>query len=102
MIATSRTAEKLTLCKKCGADIVINSKEQDFHTEVMKITGGKGTCVKVNMGFYFNPLYTCPGVDIIIDFIGGSYWEKNLASVATDGRIVLLSMVSISNSFFKL
>ena len=43
MIATSRTAEKLTLCKKCGADIVINSKEQDFHTEVMKITGGKGT-----------------------------------------------------------
>lgn len=50
--------------------------------------------------FYFNPLCTFPGVDIIIDFVGGSYWEKNLASVAIDGRIVLLSMVCTSNSYF--
>ena len=59
----------------------------------MRITDGKGIYIQTNTGFYFNPLCTCPGVDIIIDFIGGSYWEKNLASVATDGRIVLLSMV---------
>ena len=33
------------------------------------------------------------GVDVILDFVGAPYWEKNLASIALDGRIVLLGLV---------
>ena len=33
------------------------------------------------------------GVDIIIDFIGASYWKKNIASLARDGRMVLLGLM---------
>lgn len=30
------------------------------------------------------------GVDLILDFVGASYWNKNLASVKTDGQWVLI------------
>ena len=50
-------------------------KKQDFQEEVRKITEGRG-------------------VDVILDFIGASYWEKNLASIAVDGRWVLIGMPS--------
>lgn len=42
VIATSRTASKLPLCAQCGADVLIDSTENDFAEEVMKTTGGKG------------------------------------------------------------
>ncbi|XP_019863154.1 PREDICTED: quinone oxidoreductase PIG3-like, partial [Amphimedon queenslandica] len=74
VIATSRTEEKLVQCTENGAHFVINSKEKDFKEEVMRITEGKG-------------------VDVILDFIGGSYWDNNIASLATDGHIVLLGML---------
>lgn len=35
-------------------------------------------------------------MDIIVDFVGASYWEKNLRSIALDGRIVLLGLVCIT------
>lgn len=33
------------------------------------------------------------GVDVILDCIGGSYWEKNLHSLALDGRWVLYGVM---------
>ena len=33
------------------------------------------------------------GVDVILDFIGASYWEKNLKSIKTDGRWVLIGIL---------
>ncbi|BAO07666.1 NAD(P)H-quinone oxidoreductase [Enterococcus mundtii] len=71
IIVTAGSAEKLAFCQELGADEVINYKTQDFAEEVKKITDGHG-------------------VDVILDFIGASYWEKNLASIAVDGRWVLI------------
>lgn len=33
------------------------------------------------------------GVDVLIDFIGASYWDKNVKSLARDGRMVLLGLM---------
>ena len=43
VLATSRSADKLPLCGKCGADVLIDSRENDFSKEVLKATGGKGS-----------------------------------------------------------
>lgn len=34
------------------------------------------------------------GVDIILDCVGGSYWEKNLNCLATDGRWIIYGLLS--------
>lgn len=34
------------------------------------------------------------GVDIILDCVGGSYWEKNLSCLRTDGRWVIYGLLS--------
>lgn len=71
VIVTAGSTEKLDFCKSLGADIGINYKEVDFDKEVQKITDGAG-------------------VDLILDFVGASYWKKNAASLKTDGRWVLI------------
>lgn len=71
VITTAGTKEKLTFTDSLGADVQINYKEQDFDEEVLKVTDNRG-------------------VDLVLDFIGGSYWNKNIASLAVDGRWVLI------------
>lgn len=34
------------------------------------------------------------GADVIVDFVGGSYWEKNMKSASMDSRMVMLGLVS--------
>ena len=34
--------DRLNLAKKMGADVLINSKEVDLHTEVKRLTNGNG------------------------------------------------------------
>lgn len=74
VIVTAGSPEKLAFCQELGADELINYKTQDFEKEVQKITNGRG-------------------VDVILDFIGASYWQNNLASIAMDGRWVLIGML---------
>lgn len=71
VFVTAGTQEKLDFCKQLGADVLINYKEQAFEEEVLKATDGQG-------------------VDLILDFIGADYWEKNLASIKQAGRWVLI------------
>lgn len=33
------------------------------------------------------------GADVILDFVGASYWENHTKCVSVDGRIVLLGLV---------
>ncbi len=77
VIATASTKEKLDflLSLPGGATHAVNYKTQDFAEEVEKITLGKG-------------------VDVVIDFVGQSHWEKNITSLATDGRMTMLSLLS--------
>lgn len=71
---TTGKEEKLRACSNYGADVVINYKKQNFADEVLKETGGKG-------------------VDVILDFVGASYWESHMKCVAMDGRLVLLGLM---------
>ena len=85
------------MCRKYGADVLINYKESDFSEEVLKATGDQGQCCDVSVGVSVANVVTLralsSGADVIIDFVGASYWEKNVKSVAVDGRIVMLGMV---------
>lgn len=74
VIVTAGSKEKLEFCKKLGADIGINYKEQEFDSEVLKATDNKG-------------------VDLILDFVGASYWQKNINSIKVDGRWILIGIL---------
>ncbi|KAF2268483.1 putative quinone oxidoreductase [Lojkania enalia] len=73
--ATARQDEKCEFAvKTLGATAAFNATTQDWVSEVKKATDGKG-------------------VDIIIDFVGASYFQQNLNAVARDGIIVNLGFM---------
>ncbi|KAI3937084.1 hypothetical protein MKX01_015299 [Papaver californicum] len=71
VFVTAGNTEKLAVCKNLGADVCINYKTDDFVTRVKEETDGKG-------------------VDVILDNIGGSYFQRNLASLSIDGRLFII------------
>lgn len=74
VITTAGSEEKLEFCRSLGADVCINYKEKNFDEEILKITNNQG-------------------VDLILDFIGASYWNKNISSIKLDGRWVLIGIL---------
>ena len=74
VIVTAGSKTKLDFCRELGADVLINYKEQSFDEEVLKATNGEG-------------------VDVILDFVGADYWNKNLASIKKEGRWVLIGIL---------
>lgn len=72
--ATAGSREKLDLCRSLGADLTINYKEENY-----------AETIEENFGKY--------AVDVIIDFVGSPYWEKNMSVLAMDSRLVYLSML---------
>jgi NADPH:quinone reductase-like Zn-dependent oxidoreductase len=77
VIATASTKEKLDwiLSIPNGATHAVNYKTQHFSKEVKAITDNKG-------------------VDVIVDPVGQNHWEKNLDSLAVDGRMIILAFMS--------
>ncbi|KAI6130027.1 quinone oxidoreductase putative [Pisolithus croceorrhizus] len=75
--ATASTKEKLDflLSIPSGATDVANYKTEDFSKTVKNATGGKG-------------------VDVVVDFVGRTHWEKNIESLSVDGRMIILAMLS--------
>lgn len=65
VITTVGSEEKVQYCYELGADLCINYKSQDFEA-VLKDKG----------------------VDVILDMIGGSYFQKNLNILKEDGRLI--------------
>lgn len=82
VVITAGSDEKVELCKALGADLGVNYKTTDFLPQVQDFTAGHGA-------------------DVIIDFVGADYWDRNLASLALDGRIVILATLggSVINQF---
>ncbi len=71
---TAGSQEKLEFCKTLGADTLINYKTETFSDVILEETKKRG-------------------VDLILDFIGASYWDMNMKSIAVDGRIVLIGLL---------
>jgi NADPH:quinone reductase len=74
VITTVGGADKAAACRKLGADLAINYRDQDFVKEVMAATGNKGA-------------------DLILDMVGGDYINRNLACLAVDGRLVQIAFL---------
>jgi NADPH:quinone reductase len=64
-------ASKVEACLKLGAEVAINYREQEFEKVVAERTNGRG-------------------VDVVVDIIGAKYFDRNLASLAKDGRLVII------------
>ena len=74
VIATAGSAEKCQRCLELGADAVANYREDDWVETVKAATQGRG-------------------VDVVLDSIGAAYLERNLASLATDGALLLIGLM---------
>jgi len=74
---TVGSSEKADFCRKIGADAAINYREQDFVAEIARLTDKKG-------------------VELILDMVGGPYIEKNLKSLALEGRLVQIAFLQPS------
>lgn len=72
VFGTSRTADKLRKAKELGLDVAIEPGNAAFDEVIGSRTGGSG-------------------VDVIVDFIGGPYLDRNLLALATRGRLVVVS-----------
>jgi NADPH2:quinone reductase len=69
VITTAGSDEKCAAARALGADVAINYRTQDFAEVIRQETGKRG-------------------VDVILDMVGGDYIEKNIRSLADDGRLV--------------
>ncbi|GIX47976.1 MAG: NAD(P)H quinone oxidoreductase [Candidatus Tectimicrobiota bacterium] len=74
VLVTAGSAAKITRTLELGADAGINYKEEDFAARVLELTEGVG-------------------VDLIQDFIGAAYWERNLRCLKEAGRLVLVGLM---------
>jgi putative PIG3 family NAD(P)H quinone oxidoreductase len=77
VFGTARTAEKLQRAIPYGLDRGIDLAEEGgrFDKIIARQTEGRG-------------------VDVVIDFLGGPYWERNVASLAPTGRLVIVGLLA--------
>ena len=67
-------SDRAKRCEQLGAAAAWNYQSQDFQAQVTAATAGSG-------------------VDLILDCIGASYLDRNLRSLAMDGRLVIIGLM---------
>jgi len=84
VIGSSRTAEKLERCREFALDEeIVVAREPSFADEVLSRTDARG-------------------VDVILDLVGGAYFEQNLLSLALKGRLLLVGLTAGSTANLNL
>ncbi|MGY5319215.1 NAD(P)H-quinone oxidoreductase [Neomicrococcus lactis] len=73
-IVTGSSAEKLEYALQLGAVAGINYRKEDFAQRIQEITDGHGA-------------------DVILDVVGAKYLAQNVASLALDGRMVVIGLL---------
>lgn len=71
VIAAASSQEKLTVCRRHGADEIINYQQEDLRARLKELTGGRG-------------------VDVVCDPVGGSLSELALRSTGWRGRFLVI------------
>ena len=75
VVATAGSDEKLEVCRRAGAEVVVNYRENSFYEVVQEVTGGRGA-------------------DVIFDPVGGSVFDQSTRCIAFQGRIVTIGYAS--------
>ena len=73
VIATAGSDDKCAACLALGADHAINYRQQDFAAEALRLTGGRG-------------------VDVALDMVAGDYVAREVGCLAEDGRLVIIAV----------
>ena len=74
VFATAGLSVKCDKCEQLGADLTVNYRDEDFVEVINRVTEGRG-------------------VDVILDLVGGAYLQRNLESLAVEGRLVLIGLM---------
>lgn len=74
VLTTAGSDEKCRFCERLGADRAFNYRDTDWQAAVMDATGGRG-------------------VDVLLDMVAGPYTQKNLESMARDGRCAIIAFL---------
>lgn len=79
VLATAGSEEKLTCCRRLGAELAVNYRSD---------TG-------VGVADFANAVldHCCYGVDVILDVAGASHLQANVEVLNTKGRLVILSLL---------
>ena len=75
VFVTAGTSEKIDKCKALGATAGIHYKTTDFVAEIQRLTDGQG-------------------VDVVLDFIGAPYLERNLSILKPKGRLLQVGLIA--------
>ncbi len=71
VMATAGGPERARWCTDIGADVAIDYRGEDFVTAAQAVGGA----------------------DVILDVVGAAYLERNLAALATGGRLVVIGLL---------
>lgn len=74
VITTAGSDDKCQFCVNLGADKAINYRTEDWQAVVREFTSGLG-------------------VDVLLDMVAGPYVQKNLDSMALDGRYAIIAFL---------
>ena len=74
VIATVRSAEKVAACLDFGADLAVNTQNEDFADRVNAFTNDRGA-------------------NVILDPVGLAYFGQNLRCLATEGRLLHIGLM---------
>jgi NADPH:quinone reductase-like Zn-dependent oxidoreductase len=72
VVATAGSAEKLARVAELGAQTLVNYRVEDFARAVAN---------------------TGRGASVVLDFVGGSYWEQHATCLADGGRCVVIGVL---------
>jgi len=75
VVATAGSDEKLDVCRRAGAEVAINYREDAFYKKIQEISDGRGA-------------------DVIFDPVGGAVFEESTKCVAFQGRIITIGYAS--------
>ena len=81
IFTTVGSAEKKEFCKNIGVNYIFNYKEEDYYKEIKK---------KIK------------GLNLILDYIGGEYINKNINLLENDGKLINIGFQNGSSAEINL